>query len=191
MIKKVGSLIIAVLLVAMYVNYIRPIPDKRQEIREEIFIKKKKLKKYLTLTKQKDEIAGELMNLKLRIEKMKDAFLPVKNETLGLVTIQQIVREIAEKTDLRIVSLRPVDIFTGNFLIGLPVQVTAIGDMKAITEFLKGVVKSPYLLSLDAMNIRVINIQKPDKIRIKFTITGYIAKPEKTLFKEEKSKGNA
>ncbi len=191
MIKKIGSIVIAVLLVAIYVNYIKPIPEKRQEIREEIFIKKKKLKKYLTLTKQKDEIAGELMTLKLRIEKMKNSFLPVKNETLGLVTIQQIVREIAEKTDLRIVSLRPVDIITGNYLIGLPVQVMAIGDMKAVTEFLKGVIESPYLLSLDTLNIRVINLQKPDKIRIKFTITGYIEKPEKSLIKEEKTKGNA
>ena len=191
MIKKVGSVLIALLLVALYVNYIKPIPEKRQEIREEIFIREKKLKKYRALTKQKDEIAGELMKLKLRLDRVKQELLPVKNETLGLVTVQQIVREIAGKTDIRIVALRPIDILRGNHLIGLPVQVTAIGDMKAVTEFLKGVVDSPYLLSLDSMNIRVINIQKPDKIRLKFTITGYIERPEKSLIKEEKPKGNA
>ncbi|RMG72573.1 MAG: hypothetical protein D6710_04610 [Nitrospirae bacterium] len=189
MIKRIGTLIVAALLIALYVNYIRPIPEKRQEIREETFLKKKKLKKYRELTMQKEEIERELANIKARIEKMNDAFLPVKNETLGLVTIQQIVREGAQKANLRLVSLRPVDLMRGKYIVGLPVQVTAVGDIKAFTEFLKTIVESPYLLSLDMLNIRVINIQKPDNIRIKFTLTGYIPKPEKTV-KKEKAKRN-
>ncbi len=186
--KRILYVILVFLMLIVYFNYIQPIPEKRQIIREEIYLKSKKLQKYQNLTKQKESIKRQIEKLELEKKKVEATFLPVSNETLGLVTIQQIVRDLSSKANLKIIALRPLDVIKSNYLVGLPVQVTAIGNIKSLTEFFKGISENPYLLSVDMLNIRVVNVQKPDKLRIKFTITGYIKKANNLFVKG--SRGN-
>jgi Tfp pilus assembly protein PilO len=163
-----------VILFVFFVLYLLPLKEKRHNVREELFIKEKTLKSYVELTGRREEVEKELEELDSLFGEKKKKFINAENDSLGMVMVQEIVRDYAEEASLKLLSVRSLDRVRFAFLMGMPIQLTATGDMKQVSEFLRLIDKSQYFISVDAMNIQVMNVKDPDALRVKMIFSGYM-----------------
>jgi Tfp pilus assembly protein PilO len=150
------------------------VEQKRTEIRESIFVKSRKYKKYMEMTRSRDIIVKTLKKRKGLLKELETGLLPVEEENRAKVFMQELISNYVDDTMLTMTSLRPLERIEFKYYRGIPVQITVTGDMGRISEFLQKIINSKYLISIDLLNIRVINIRDPYKVRMRGHFTGYI-----------------
>ncbi len=174
--RRITILIAFLILVALEFFYLQPLQQKQPEIKEELFIKTRKLQKYIALTKRTEEIKKELSSTEQRLSEIQKGLISARSESIALVSIQEIIRKYADESSLQVTSMRPLDKIDYSYYVGLPVQITVTGNIKEITEFLKNVVNAPYILTIESINVRVINIRNPYNLRLRGSFVGYMKK---------------
>ncbi len=160
-------------LVLLYFSYLLPMQEKRQLIREELFIKTRTLKSYKELIHKGKDVEEELRKLAKNFLEKEKELIAADNNSLGMVRFQEVLRNYADKSSIKVISTKPMNIIKHRYLIGLPVQITATGDVKNVSEFLRLIEQSPYLISIDNLSIRMMNRKRPDQLRVKIGFSGY------------------
>ncbi len=167
-------IILSGLTMLIILNYIASIEQKRAEIRESIFVKSKRYKKYTEMARSRETIVKALEKHKTLLKKLETGLLPVEEENRARVFMQELISNYVDDSMLTMTSLRPLEKIDYKYYKGIPVQITVTGDMGRLSEFLQKIINSKYLISIDLLNFRVINIRDPYKLRMRGHFTGYI-----------------
>ena len=157
----------------LYFSYLLPMQEKRQLIREELFTKTRTLKSYKELIHKGKDVEEKLRKLAKNFLEKEKELIAADNNSLGMVRFQEVLRSYADESSIKVISTKTMNIIKHRYLIGLPVQITATGDMKNISEFLRLIEQSPYLISIDNLSIRMMNRKRPGRLRFKIGFSGY------------------
>lgn len=167
-------IILSGLAILIILNYTITLEQKRTGIRDALFVKSKKYKRYKEIIRSRDVIVKSLKKRKALLKELETGLLPLEEGNRAKVFMQELISNYVDDTMLTMTSLRPLEIIEYKYYKGVPVQITVTGDMGRISGFLQRIINSKYLISIDLLNIRVINIRDPYKLRMRGHFTGYI-----------------
>jgi|GEM_PF-6642487 Tfp pilus assembly protein PilO len=169
---RLGILVALGLLLAT-VLVVNSLNNRRQLLREELYLKTNKLYKYRAILKNRDEVKRKLEITEEKLSDLEKGLLKTDNPSVAMVNMQEIVREYIDKASLKLLSMRPLTPVKLGELTGYPVQVTATGTIKEIVEFLKQIHQGRYLMDISFMSMRQKNIREPGVLRLKIEIRGF------------------
>ena len=160
-------LIVTVLLFQNY--YLAP---RSEAMREEIQSEYGVLQKYEAYLKGSGITDKEIQAAIADMKKLEERLIPEKSEFLSSASMQRMVSELAEKTGLAVLTIRPINVVKeGEFLV-VPVYFEGNANIKQISEFLAACEKSAVMLKIDKMSYNVTNLQNPKELRFKIQISG-------------------
>ncbi len=169
----VAGLIIVGLILGSLIVYGSGLDENRKELREEIYLAKRTLLKYRSLLARAESINSELEELKGKYDELSTGLFEKGNPSVVHTRVQKILGDYIKDSTLTVVSIRtlkPVDL---GFLTGFPVELNLSGDIRQLGMFLSELEKSPLLISIDKLSVRVANVREPGLLRIGITLSGY------------------
>lgn len=172
------SLLFLLALLAFVLAYslvILPLGDWHKEIMEEVQVKSKTLGKYKAFLDTAADTEEEIERIEKELKKFNAMLIDVKNDALGFARLNSYVQDEVRKSGLQVISIKPLNVLKYKLYVGMPLQINATADIKQMLGFLRRLSSAKYLITLDNMDVRVMNIRKPDKLRIKIQVSGYRA----------------
>ena len=148
-------------------------------LEEEIAVKTRQLRKFQKIEAEKRRLEASVASLVRSIDVAESGFLNGQTPALAAVDIQNLVNNIARRSEVEIQRMRVLapreneeeNEALRNY-VRVPVQVTLNGNIRQIKEILYGIESSPKLLSMDELRIRVVSRQDPRNLFCLFTVSG-------------------
>ncbi|MBI4684022.1 MAG: type 4a pilus biogenesis protein PilO [Nitrospirae bacterium] len=165
---------IVLTLIAAYMFFVIPLSDKRLGLKESLEAKYATLQKYEVFVKATGKTDTEFDAIIKEVEQMEANTLKAENESLASAKLHGFVQDFAEKTGIRIISIRPLSVVKYKHYSHLPIQIEASGEINQLSEFIKQIDTSKQLVRIDKLNINVVSMQNPGELRIRMQISGLI-----------------
>ena len=159
--------------VLVYTLVILPLADKQREIREELQIKAETLGKYRVFLDSAGEMAEESERVEGELGRFGGRLIDVENDAMGFARLNSHIQAIIRKSGMEVISIKPLNVVKYKLYVGMPVQINATADIKQVKDFMLGLSAGKYLIAVDNVDIRVMNVRKPDKLRMKIEVSGY------------------
>lgn len=170
--KSITLAAITVAIIAIYVFFIIPLSEKRKEVKESLKAKYTTLQRYETFLKSAGKTDTELDTLVKEIEGMETNALWDTSESLVFAKLQGYVQDFAQKSGIKIISIKPLSVVRYKHYAALPIQLEAAGGINQLGEFMKQIETSKHLIRIDRLNINVMNIQMPGELRLRMQVSG-------------------
>lgn len=170
--KSIVVMVFAVAMLAAYVFLVAPLDEKRSALRESLQSKYATLRKYEMFLKDAGKTGVEFDAQMKEIEVMEADVLKDKDESLAFAKLQGYIQDFANKSGVRIISIKPLSVIKFKHYAALPIQIESNGGINQLGEFMKQIDESKELIRIDRLNINVMNIQTPVELRIKIQISG-------------------
>lgn len=159
--------------ILVYAVIVAPVTDRHTIIVEEVEMKSKTLGKYKLLLNTAAETRDGLKGVAGELDTYEGLLIDVENDAMGFARLNSYMQELINKSGVEVISIKPLNVVKYDLHVGLPIQVNATADTRQVITFLQSLSSGKYLVSIDNVNIRVVNTRKPDKLRIKIQISGY------------------
>ncbi|MEK7333127.1 MAG: type 4a pilus biogenesis protein PilO [Nitrospirota bacterium] len=166
----ISAIIMAI--IAAHVFFIAPLAGKRTEMKELLQVKYASLRKYETFLKSTGSAETELDAAVKEVEALEANAFQDKNESLAFAKMQGYVQDMAEKSGIKILSIKPLSVVKYKHYADLPIQLEASGGIIQLGEFLKQTDASKQLIRIDRLSIGVMNIQTPGELKIRIQVSG-------------------
>lgn len=169
------SIVIAgviITLIAAHVFFIVPLAEKRAEIKESLQAKYASLWKYEAFLKTTGKAETEFDTAAKEVEGLEANVFQGKNEALAFAKLQGYVQDIAEKSGIKILSIKPLSMVKYKHYADLPVQLESTGGIIQLGEFMKQIDASRQLIRIDRLAVSVMNIQTPWELKIRIQVSG-------------------
>lgn len=173
--RPVAIIAIVMAIIAAYVFFIMPLSEKRSELRESLEAKYVTLQKYETFLKTAGKAETALDTMVKEIDDMEANALQDTNDSLAFVKLQGYVRDFAEKSGIKIISIKPLSVVKYKHYAALPIQLEASGGINQLGEFMKQIDASKLFIRIDRLNINLMNIQMPGELKIKLQVSGLMS----------------
>lgn len=180
----ISAIIMAI--IAVHVFFIMPLAGKRTEMKELLQVKYASLQKYETFLKSTGKAETELDAAVKEVEGLEANVFQDKNESLAFAKMQGYVQDMAEKSGIKILSIKPLSVVKYKHYADLPVQLECSGGISQLGEFMKQIDTSKQLIRLDRLSIGVMNIQMPGELKIRVQVSGLMSEPARN----EKANGS-
>ncbi len=147
---------------------------------EEIALKEKQLGKYRQMIEEGDNLEERVISLNQTIKRMESGLLTGKTPSLAAVDIQNILNEIASKSDVEIKTVRvlkPEKMDEENYL-SVPVQFTISSTIRQLKEMLYRIETSPKYLTINKIKISVRHTRGLRQIQSNLTVAGVMKSAE-------------
>ncbi len=145
---------------------------------EEISLKEKNLIKYRLMVQERNDLESRLNALNRIIENAESVLLEGKTPALAAVDVQNILKEITEKGDMEVLTMRVMnpeskeeDLFTI-----IPVQITIRCSIRQLKEVIYQIESSPRLLKISDCRIRVVRGRVEGHVQATLTVQGFMKK---------------
>ena len=181
-----GAVAVALIVIFSLVSWYTDLRDGVSDIAE---AKRLMIERQLGKIAQKDNIEKHANAIKKEIERQERTLLKGGKPPVAAAALQRALKEMASSLKIDVKLERTVNPVDADIYLGIPVEI----GFKATTDDLKSLLvnirKSPYLLTVSEMKVRVTNISKPQDIYTTLVVTGFIKKPpkENENVKEEKN----
>jgi len=178
--RKTLLIIGACMLLFALVYRIFPTLQNLSGTSDEIGLKERQLAKYRKMVHGGDELEVRLASLRNALKQGESGLLTGKTPSLAAADIQNILRDIATKSNVEIKTvgvLKPTETEHGNYIY-IPVKLTVTSTIRTLTEFLYGIESSPKSLTVKKVRIRVVSRRKSKQIKSDITIYGLLKKRE-------------
>jgi hypothetical protein len=181
-----GAVAVALIVIFSLVSWYTDLRGGVSEIAE---AKSLMIEKQLEKIAQKDTIEKHAIAIRKEIERQEKALLKGGKPPVAAAALQRALKEMASSLNIDVKLERTVNPVDADIYLGIPVEIgfkAATVDLKSL---LVNIRKSPYLLTVSEMKVRVTNISKPEDIYTTLVVTGFIKKPpkENEKVKEEKN----
>ncbi len=176
--KSIIALAVAVILFALIKFLLLPAFEKISDQKTNIKFKEKTLEKYAKAIKQQEKLNIRLKKLKRENRKTIKCFLQGETASLAAADLQKIIDGIAEKTGVKIKSVKVMDSTGKEGLTSIPLQIKFTSDLTMFEKFINSIENNRKLLTIPALKIRVKNKRKPMGISVTMTISGFAQKDE-------------
>jgi Tfp pilus assembly protein PilO len=170
--KSIAVIAVVGAIIASYVFFIMPLSDRRAEIKDSLEAKYVTIHKYETYLKAAEKTGDELDAAVKEINNIESYILQDTDESLAFVRLQGYIKDFADKSGIKILSIKPLSVVKYKHYANLPVQLEASGVISQLSEFMRHIDKSKRLLRIDKLNINVTNIQMPSEFKIKMQVSG-------------------
>ena len=149
------------------------------------------IEKQLAKIAQKDNIEKHANAIRKEIERQEKALLKGGKPPVAAAALQRALKEMASSLNIDVKLERTVNPVDADIYLGIPVEI----GFKAMTAELKSLLvkirKSPYLLMVSEMKVRVTNISKPEDVYTTLVVTGFIKKSPDEIEKVKEGKNGS
>ena len=144
------------------------------------------LQKQINKIAEKDYLEKRLKAVEQEIERQEKMLLLGNTPPVAAAALQKILKDTASSLNIDVKLERTLNLVDGQFYLSIPVEIGFTSTTKELKELLVQLRKSPFLLTISEIKVRVTNISKPDEIYTTLVVTGFIKKPsEKAADKKE------
>lgn len=134
------------------------------------------LKKQVEKITEKDNIKAKLENAKKELTELERGLLSGDKPPVAAAELQKLLKEIAMSLNVEIKSERistPVDM--GPYL-GIPVEIGFTAPTAKLKDMILRIETSPMLLTISALDVRVMNFKNPAEVYAVMTVKGFLRK---------------
>ncbi len=172
----VGALVIFILVFYRFF----PLLENIESLEEEILLKERNLIKYRQIVKERNELEARQIALNHSLEKAETRLLDGKTASLGAVDIQNTLKEITDKRDMEVLTMRVLrpESNEEDIYMAIPVQITVRCTIRQLKEIIYRIESSPKLLKISDCRIRVIRGRVEGQIQATLTVRGFMKKNE-------------
>jgi type II secretory pathway component PulM len=180
-----GFLILLVVLARYFL--IAPFLERRQWVTSQLEIQPQLLRKNLLYVSRKAEIASALEKAQGGLKKLESTLLSGDTPSVNASVLQEVMREIAAKEAIRIVTTRVLSPERTGSLLRIPVQVDVEGEIGRLVNLMKEIESHSKLLVVSEINIRSPFsggtrqrrkvVQKTRGLRANLVISGFSRSP--------------
>jgi len=152
-----------------------------------IALKEKQLVKYQRMFQSSDDLEKEISFLKKTLERGESGLLTGKTPALAAADIQKIMREMAEKSQVEIKTVRvlkPKDV-GGSHYLSIPVQLSISGAIRQLKEFLYQIMASSKYLTVQKVRITVRRVRQrrgaakqAESVSADITVNGFLKRQD-------------
>lgn len=161
--------------ILFYALVMGPAADRQAEMREEILMKKSTLAKYEGFLAKDAETADQLKKAETEFGSYAATLIGAENDAIGFSKLSSYIQSLVAKSEVEVVSMKQLSEKQHKYFVALPLQVNATANIKRLSDFLRAIGTGPYLVSIDAIEVSVVNTNLPDRLRIRVDLSGYRA----------------
>ena len=145
---------------------------------EMLAVKQQRVLKYMAKLKEQSVLEARLQNAQNRLRSAESGLLQAKTPALAAVDIQQVLTQIADKTEAEIKTMRILgsEVVAGEGYIAVPVEVTISSDIRQLVGVLYDIQNAPKLLRTKDIAIRSAGVRRGEKILSTLTVEGFMKK---------------
>jgi len=176
--KKILLMIGAAVLFIGVLYRFFPVFENMGSLDDEISLKEKNLIKYRQMVQERNNLETRLDSLTRIIENAEMGLLEGKTPALGAVDVQNILKEITDKRDLEVLTMRvmkPENKEEDLYMI-IPVQITIRCSVRQLKEVIYQIESSPRLLRVHDCRVRVIRGRVEGQVQATLTVQGFMKK---------------
>jgi Tfp pilus assembly protein PilO len=181
---------IAVILVIFY-NLISWYGDVKGSVKEASDMKWFMLNKQLNKLSQKNVIEKRAETIVKELAIQEKAFLSGNKTPVAAAELQKFLKDSASSLKIDVKLERTLSPVESEFYLGIPVEIGFTASTGKLKDLLYRINKSPLLLTISEMKIKVTNIRNPVDTYTTLIVTGFIKKPETKEQDEKKAKNAA
>lgn len=168
----------AVLLLMAVLYNLTPTLSALWSQEEALAVKSQKLARYREKVQEKKTLDAKQDALQKVLRRTEAGLLQGKTPALAAVDIQTIIREITERTEAEIKTMRilkPEELSDSNY-IAIPVEITLSSDVRQLIGVLYQIETSPQVLRTANVVIRSAGMRRGTNILTTLTIEGFMKK---------------
>jgi Tfp pilus assembly protein PilO len=176
--KKILLVIGTVILFIGVIYRFFPFFENIESLDNEILLKEKNLTKYHQMVRERNDLEAKLESLNQIIENAESGLLEGKTPALAAVDIQNILKEITDKSDMEVLTMRvmkPENKEEDVYII-IPVQITIRSSVRQLKEVIYQIESSSRLLKVSDCRVRVIRGRVEGQVQATLTVQGFMNK---------------
>ena len=177
--QKKALIIIGAVVVFIAVLYrFFPFFENIESLDDEISLKEKNLIKYRQMVRERNDLEAKLDSLNRIIENAESGLLEGKTPALSAVDVQNILKEITDKSDMEVLTMRvmkPENKEEDIYMI-IPVQITIRSSVRQLKEVIYQIESSSRLLRVSDCRVRVVRGRVEDQVQATLTVQGFMKK---------------
>jgi Tfp pilus assembly protein PilO len=139
------ALITIVCIVLIYIILVEPLFMRWNDVNDKIGIQKARLKKSLSLIKDKNNIEAEYDSYAERLKKR-------HNDEQEMTLVLDEIEKTARRSNLKITSMRPKPQRQSQHYTRFEVEIETESDMDSLMRFIYDIKNSPQLIKIDRLN---------------------------------------
>jgi Tfp pilus assembly protein PilO len=176
--KKTLIIIGAVVLFVAVLFRFFPFFANIESFDDEILLKEKNLIKYRQMVRERNDLEAKLVSLNQTIENAESGLLEGKTPALAAVDVQNILKEITDKSDMEVLTMRvmqPENKEEDIYMI-IPVQITVRCSVRQFKETIYQIESASRLLRVSDCRVRVIRGRVEGQVQATLTVQGFMKK---------------
>jgi Tfp pilus assembly protein PilO len=176
--KKILLVIGAVILFIGIIYRFFPFFENIESSDDEILLKEKNLIKYRQMVRERNDLEAKLDSLSRTLENAESGLLEGKTPALAAVDVQNILKEITDKSDLEVLTMRvmkPENKEEDIYMI-IPVQITIRCSVRQLKEVIYQIESTSKLLRVSDCRVRVIRGRVEGQVQATLTVQGFMNK---------------
>ncbi|UCH81900.1 MAG: hypothetical protein JSW20_04550 [Nitrospiraceae bacterium] len=134
------------------------------------------LQKQLDKISEKDSIENQEKMIIAEIERLETSLLTGNTPPVAAAALQKFLKDTASSANIDVKLERTLNPVVLDNYLGIPVEIGFSTKTRNLENVLVRLRKSPFLLSVSEIKIRVTNISKPEEIYTTLVVTGFIKK---------------
>jgi hypothetical protein len=134
------------------------------------------LQKQLDKISEKDSIENQEKMIIAEIERLETSLLTGNTPPVAAAALQKFLKDTASSANIDVKLERTLNPVVLDTYLGIPVEIGFSTKTRNLENVLVRLRKSPFLLSVSEIKIRVTNISKPEEIYTTLVVTGFIKK---------------
>lgn len=168
--------IIALIILAFYI--FSWYSDTRKNIKDFSDARLFMLQKQIEKISGKDSIQKSLEAVSQELERQEKTLLGGNTPPVAAAALQRFLKDTATSLQIEVKLERTLNPVDARSYLGIPVEIGFTSYTRELKELLLKLRKSPFLLNVTEIQVRVINITKPEEMYTTLVVTGFIKKPE-------------
>ncbi len=147
------------------------------------------LQKQINRISEKDHLRRRLAAVQQGLLRQEKMLLRGNTPPVAAAALQSILKDTASSLNVDVKLERTLNLIDAGYYLGIPVEIGFKASTRELKDILLKLRKSPFLLTVSEIKVRVTNISKPDDVYTTLVVTGFIKKAEEkeTSGKEAKN----
>ncbi len=163
--------------------------DTKKSIKEYSDAKAFMLQRQINKISEQKYIEEKYRVVSQELEIQERTLLRGNTPPVAAAALQKFLKDTASSLNVVVKLERALNLVDAESYLGIPVEIGFTATTRELKDLLVKLRKSPFLLTVSEIKVRVTNISKPEDIYTTLVVTGFIKKPgeKKTDKKEAKS----
>ena len=170
----IGLALAGLLLVALYLYVVEPLVNRTHDLTELAPAREATLESRRRLIAQRPRLSEELAAATQAIEKQAARLLAGPTAPLAASELQKVVKDVATAANVEVRSERVMPTADMDGLQEVPIELTVAGSIRETVALLYQIERTPRLLTVKDVKLRVVAIGQPRGLLTTLTVAGYL-----------------